>query len=245
MIKTRVTQPSKAMLKISNLLLIAVLGVLNLTKGQVIEWKNFTLEKIAVNAEVVTMHGEQVLKVQRDLNIAPFDLNNVEATVDGPTFLRIKEMELENGTLEVKMLSRVMENSPFPAARGFIGIAFRIEANNQKFESIYLRPANGRSSDEVRRNRAIQYFAFPDYKFTRLRRESPGLYETFADIGLDEWIDVRLEFKKDQVTLYLNQQKPYTFKVQPLLGESTSGSVGLWVDVGTVGYFKDLKISKN
>ena len=233
------------MLKISNLLLIAVLGVLNLTNGQVIAWKNFTLEKIAVNAEVVTMQGEQVLKVQRDLNIAPFDLNNVEATVDGPTFLRIKEMELENGTLEVKMLSRIMDNSPFPAARGFIGIAFRIDDKNENFESIYLRPANGRSDDDLRRNRAIQYFSFPDYKFARLRRESPGLYEGNADIGLDEWIDIRMEFQNSQAAIYINKQKLPTFSVKQLLGKTIRGSIGLWVDVGTVGYFKDLKISEN
>ncbi|MFM1835855.1 MAG: hypothetical protein RJA04_543, partial [Bacteroidota bacterium] len=28
-------------------------------------------------------------------------------------------------------------------------------------------------------------------------------------------------------------------------GKSTHGSIGLWVEVGTIGYFKDLKVTKN
>ena len=36
---------------------------------------------------------------------------------------------------------------------------------------------------------AVQYFAYPDWKFDRLREEFPdGRYEAGADIGPDEWI---------------------------------------------------------
>jgi hypothetical protein len=29
-----------------------------------------------------------------------------------------------------------------------------------------------------------------------------------------------------------------------MLGKSKNGSIGLWVEVGTIGYFKDLEIKK-
>ena len=233
------------MFKTSQLLTIAFLAVSNLANCQIITWQNYTFEQVAVNADIVSFNGEQIIKIQRDLNLAPFDLNNIDATVDGPTYLKLRDFSLDNATVEVKVLSRIMDNSPFPAARGFIGIAFRIDDKNENFESIYLRPANGRSDDDLRRNRAIQYFSFPDYKFARLRRESPGLYEGNADIGLDEWIDIRMEFQNSQAAIYINKQKLPTFSVKQLLGKTIRGSIGLWVDVGTVGYFKDLKISEN
>ena len=53
-----------------------------------------------------------------------------------------------------------------PDARGFIGIAFRLQGN--LYEYIYLRPANGRADDQIRRNHSTQYGAHPDYGFDRL-----------------------------------------------------------------------------
>jgi hypothetical protein len=108
-----------------------------------------------------------------------------------------------------------------------------------------LRPSNGRADDQLRRNHTIQYFAYPGYTFSRLRKESNGLYETYADIGLNEWIDVRIEFYMEKVALFINNQKSPNFIVNKMLGKSTQGSIGLWVEVGTIGYFKDLKVTKN
>jgi hypothetical protein len=38
-------------------------------------------------------------------------------------------------------------------ARGFVGLAFRIDAAG-RFENIYLRPTNSTAADQVRRNHA-------------------------------------------------------------------------------------------
>lgn len=135
-----------------------------------------------------------------------------------------------------------MNISPFPAARGFIGIAFRIDSNNH-FDCIYLRPANGRTEDPLRWKRAIQYFAYPGYSFSSLRKEANGVYETYADIGLNEWIDVKLQIIEIKATFYLNGNLAPAFSVKNLLGDSKHGSIGLWVDVGTIGYFKDPSIT--
>jgi len=213
--------------------------------AQQFTWGNQEFQAVNSVAKVVEMDGAMVLEVTRDLVKSPFDINNIENSVDGPTFVKLANTDIENATIEVKMLSKIQSNSPFPQARGFIGLAYRIDEANTMFENIYLRPSNGRADDQLRRNHTVQYFAYPGYTFSRLRKESNGLYETYADIGLNEWIDVRIEFYKEKVALFINNQKAPNFIVNKMLGKSTHGSVGLWVEVGTIGYFKDLKVTKN
>jgi len=162
-----------------------------------------------------------------------------------PTFVKIKNTRFKNGTIEVKVLSRLLKNAS-PGARGFIGIAFRINDKNSQFECIYIRPTNGRSDDQVRRNHSIQYYAYPDFKFDRLRKEAPETFETYADMGLNEWITMRIEVKGKEARLFLNNSKYPVFVVKDLkLGENAEGGIGLWVDGGTEGLFKDLKVTHN
>ena len=205
-------------------------------------WDKHEFEAVNTKAEIVNMDGVQVLKVQRDLIAFPFDEKNLDASTDGPTYVKLTNVAMENGTIEVKMLSRIMENSPFPAARGFIGVAYRVDPENKNFDAIYLRPSNGRADDQLRRNHTVQYFSYPENTFSRLRKEANGLYETYADIGLNEWIDVRIEFQDEKAVLYINNQKSPSFIVNKMLGTSKTGSIALWVEIGTVGYFKDLKV---
>ena len=61
---------------------------------------------------------------------------------------------------------------------------------------------------------------------------------------MDEWITMRTDFSGDIARMYINDQKAPTFIVNKLLGRSRSGAIGLWIDIGTEGYFKDLKITK-
>jgi hypothetical protein len=163
--------------------------------------------------------------------------------VDEPTFMKIKGTDFKDGEIEVKVLSRLLANAP-EFARGFIGIAFRINEDNTKFESIYIRPANGRVAQQVRRNHSTQYFSYPDYKFDRLRKESPEVYESYADMGLNEWIKLRITVRGTTAKLYLNGNTEPSLIVNDLKhGGSHSGSIGLWVETGTEGYFRDLRIT--
>ncbi len=181
------------------------------------------------------LEGRKVLKVLVDTTIKTFD---------EPTFAKIKDIDFENGVIEVKVLSRIVKNAP-DWARGFIGVAFRIDENNTKFESIYIRPTNGRAEDQIRRNHSIQYFAFPDYKFERLRKESPEKYESYADMGLNEWITIKIVVQGSNARLFIGKNKQPALIVNDLkLGQHNSGSIGLWVGNWTEGYFRDLKIIK-
>jgi hypothetical protein len=162
--------------------------------------------------------------------------------VDMPTFVRIPA-EFRNGTIEVDLLSRLNGKGP-PAARAFIGVSYRIAGPEAHFETIYLRPLNGRkkSPPSPRDKRAVQYFAYPDWKFDRLRQEYPdGHYESGADIAEDEWITLRLDIDETRVRVTVNGKDELA--LVDAKGTPTSGGVGLWVGIGTVGYFSNLRVT--
>lgn len=165
--------------------------------------------------------------------------------IDEATFARVVDADFKNGTIEVTVLSRLLADAP-DFARGFIGVAFRIDERNAQFECMYIRPTNGRADDQVRRNRATQYFSYPDFKFDRLRQEAPGQYESYADMGLNEWITIRIEVKGEKAQLYLNGSEQPVLLVNDLKhGAHASGAIGLWVDIGTAGYFTDLRVEND
>jgi len=194
------------------------------------------LEAVHVSMWFEKLAGKKVVKVVKDSAVKAFD---------EPTFVKIKEVEFKNGVIEVKVLSRLIKNAP-EFARGFIGVAFRVNDSNTKYESIYIRPVNARVDDQLRRNHSIQYYAYPNYKFDRLRKESPEQYEAYADMEMDTWINMRIEVQGQQAKLFLNKNKQPSLVVNDLKhGADLSGGIGLWVDVGTEGYFTDVKISAN
>jgi len=212
--------------------------------GQKLRLNDQEFELKNVSGSVTELNGERVLKIERDLKALPFDVKNLEATVDEPTYAKLANLDFENGIIEVKMLSQIQEPSPFKAAQGFIGVAFRIDKNDSAFESIYLRPKVGRSDNQMHRNHTVQYYSYPTYKFDTLRKEAPGMYETSAPVNINEWITMRIEVNGEKVYMYINDAKYSTFVVEKMKGKTTHGSIALWVDIGTIGYFKDLKIIK-
>jgi hypothetical protein len=129
--------------------------------AQSISFGQSNIEPVNVFMSVEKMMGKEVVKVIKDSSVKE---------ADEPTFVKIKGTNFRNGTIEVKVLSRLLKDAP-DFARGFIGIAFRINDSNSTYESIYIRPVNARVDDQVRRNHSIQYYSYPGYKFDRLRKE--------------------------------------------------------------------------
>lgn len=193
------------------------------------------VEAVQVSMSIEKLKNKPTVRVAKDSSVRKFD---------EPTFVKLKGLEFKDGTIEVNVLSKLLPNAS-STARGFIGIAFRINDDNSKFECIYIRPTNGRADDQIRRNHSTQYFSFPDYKFDRLRKEVPEKYESYADMGLNEWIRMKIVVNGTRAKLFLNDNKAPSLIVNDLKhGESLSGGIGLWVDGGTDGYFSDVKISK-
>lgn len=164
---------------------------------------------------------------------------------DEPTYVKIKNLAFRNGTIEIEVRSRLLPDAS-ESARGFIGLAFRIGPDNKHFESVYIRPTNGRAMDQVRRNHSIQYFSYPDYKFDRLRQESPEKYESYADMELDKWIRLKIVVHDTQAMVFVNDQNQPSLVVTDLkLGTGIAGGIGLWVENGTEGFFRNLRVSKS
>jgi len=199
-----------------------------------------------VIGSVIKFQGENVLKIERNLQSLPFDAHRLEATVDEKHYAKLVGMDdFENGTIEIKMYSQIQDPSPFPAAAGFIGLYYRIAPNDSAFESIYLRPKVGRASNQKFRNHAVQYFSYPNFKFETLRKNyPPGSYEGSAPVALKEWITMRIEVNGETAEMFINNMKYSSFIVDKMLGNVKKGGVGLYVDIATIGYFKDLKVIK-
>ncbi|MBP6358920.1 MAG: hypothetical protein KA311_06180 [Sediminibacterium sp.] len=190
-------------------------------------------EAVGVFDSLIKNRSETVLRVVKDPRVI---------AVDEPTFVKIQNVNFKNGLIEVKVLSKLLPNAA-DSARGFIGLAFRINTDNTQFESIYIRPTNGRANVQLRRNRAVQYFSYPDFKYNVLRTIAPGMYESYADMGLNEWIQLKIEVENSQAKLYINNSKQPVLIVNDLKhGANAAGAIGLFVDIGTEGYFKDLVV---
>jgi hypothetical protein len=202
--------------------------------SQTIRLDTSNFEAVNVSMSIEKMMGSKVIKAIKDSGVKEFD---------EPTFVKTKGIDFKNGMIEVKVLSRLLKDAP-GFARGFIGVAFRINDSNTKYESIYLRPINARVDDQVRRNHSIQYYSYPGYKFDRLRKESPEKYESYTDMEMNKWITIRIEIKDAKAKLFVNNNQQPSLIVNDLKhGMNASGAVALWVETGTEGYFKDLKIT--
>ena len=160
---------------------------------------------------------------------------------NGQSWAVLKGVQFHNGTIEVTLAGKPAATAG-AAARGFIGIAFRMKDN--RYEHIFLRPTNGRADDQVRRNHSTQYGSQPDYDYDRLRRESPEKYESYVDLEAGVWTKFKIVIDGTKARLYVHgSQQPCLIVNDMKLGDS-EGGVALWVGPGTEGYFTDLKITR-
>lgn len=187
------------MKKVELILLLVLAGFYASGQKQKLNLKKQTFELHNVTGSIVVFEGKEVLKIERDLSALPFDVNNIEATVDEPHYARLVGLEdFENGTIEVKMYSQIQDPPPYPGVAGFIGVYFRIKEDDSAFESIYVRPKVGRANNQMLRNHAVQYISYPHAKFDMLRKSySPGSYEGSAPVALKEWIKMRIEVQAE------------------------------------------------
>ncbi|MDX5628585.1 MULTISPECIES: hypothetical protein [Pectobacteriaceae] len=157
-------------------------------------------------------------------------------------FMAWLPLDFGDGVVEVDVASQLVEKAP-AYARGFIGLTFRIDSDG-RFESIYLRPTNSIAEDQVRRNHSVQYVAYPDYKFDRLRQESPEKYESYAELGMERWIHMKIVVTGQKAVLYLDRKTTPSLIVNDLkLGANQRGGVGVWLESGTVAFFRNLTVT--
>jgi len=157
------------------------------------------------------------------------------------SYALVKDASFRDGVIEVDLAGQPAAGA-IAAARGFIGIAFRIQAD-ERYEYIYLRPTNGRADDQVRRNHSTQYSSHPDFDYARSRQEAPEKYESYVDLQPGVWTKYKIEVEGRKARLYVHGAEQPCLIVNDLKLDPRDGGVALWVGPGTEGYFSNLKIT--
>ncbi len=198
-------------------------------------------------AEAVTFQGKRGVRVA----VAPEVMRRPEyisGQIEPESFVRIEGLELSNGVIEVEVAGSPAEGA-FAGARGFVGIAFRVQADStpngrQTYDAFYLRPTNGRAEDQERRNHSVQYISHPDWTWLRLRRETPSRYEAYVDLLPDTWTKIKIEIRGVQARLYVHDQpQPVLIVNDVKSGPSAKGAVALWIGLGAIGHFRNLVVT--
>ncbi len=194
----------------------------------------------AVTARPAQVDGRACLRVELTDEITRSGVPGVDY-IDRPTFVLLP-VEFRTGTLDVSVWSRLNDKTDFPS-RAFAGLAFHVADDLGTFASAYLRPLNGTGlrPPAPRQLRAVQYFAFPEWPFDRLRETFPdGRYEAAADIEPSRWIALHVEVAEDRVRVVVDGRE--VLVVTDPLAPARRGRVGLFVDIGTEAYFADLVV---
>jgi hypothetical protein len=155
----------------------------------------------------------------------------------------VKSTSMQDGTIEVSLKGDTVPDAP-QDSRGFVGIAFRVAGDPAHYECFYLRPKNGRSEDQLRRNHSAQYISVPGFPWHKLREESPGKYESYVDLVPGAWTKVKIQIERRSALLYVNGSDQPTLIVDDLKQPIEKGSVALWVGSGTVAYFTGLSLGR-
>jgi hypothetical protein len=189
------------------------------------------LELVDAKAEVVNYRGRTALHLV-PLPNPPKDYSML-AIVSGTDF--------KDGTIEIEVAGSPRKDAD-PSDRGFIGLAFRSQERGVRAEYFYLRPTNGRSDDQLRRNHSVQYVSTPDFPWERLRKESPGVYESYADLDTGAWTKMKIVVSGTKAQLFVNGADQPCLIVNDLKLGGTHGQIALWAFGSTDGYFSNLSV---
>jgi hypothetical protein len=191
------------------------------------EWMFRSLDGVKVvngRAEIATYRGRHA--VHLIASPAP----------DGEAIAILAGSDSMNGTIEADVAGAPRADAD-ESARGFVGIAFRVQSDERRFENLYLRPTNGRAEDQERRNHSAQYTSEPEFPWERLRKESPARYESYVDLEPGAWTSMKIVMSGRRVALYVNGASQPCLIVNDLKLGETHGSVALWAHSTTDAYF--------
>jgi hypothetical protein len=151
--------------------------------------------------------------------------------------------EFQNGTIEVQVAGEPAPGSS-GGARGFVGVAFRVQPDMETYDCFYLRPTNGRANDQERRNHSAQYISHPDFPWYRLRQETPSKYETYVDLQPATWTQVKIVVEGETAKLFVHGNDQPSLVINDVKsGANGKGAVALWFEGSTVAHYSDIKIT--
>src|SRR5262249_52956180 len=130
-----------------------------------------------------------------------------------------------------------------PDMRGFISIAFRTQDHGARFECFYVRFTNGRADDQLRRNHSTQYISHPEFPWERLRKENPGVYESYTDLEPDAWTKIKIVAAGTKTLLFINNGSQPALIVNDLKQGDPHGAIALWIGDDTDAFFSNLPVN--
>jgi hypothetical protein len=77
----------------------------------------------------------------------------------------------------------------------------------------------------------------------KLRRESPGKYESYVDLVPGQWTKLKIETRGKSAKLYVNRGEQPTLIVNDLKQPLSNGGIAVWVGQGTIAHFADVKVT--
>ena len=189
-----------------------------------------------VVATAATLHGKKGIRIEPDsVSKAASSEPDMLASIDG--------LHFANGIIEAEVAGMPASDAG-QAARGFVGIAFRVSDDGKTYDAFYLRPTNGRADDQERRNHAAQYVSHPAWPWNRLRQETPSRYEAYVDLLPNQWTKIKIEVQGTQARLYVHDQPQPTLVVNDVkTGANGAGGVALWIGSGTIGHFRNVRVA--
>lgn len=190
------------------------------------------LEVINGKAETVVYQGRQAI------HLTPLSEHQ---SGDGSELAILKNSDFKDGVIEVDVAGAPRPGSD-PGSRGFIGVSFRVQPHGSAQELIYLRPTNGRAPNQLNRNHSTQYVSEPDYGWERLRKETPGVYESYVDLEPGVWTKMKIEVSGATARLYVNGATQPTLIVNDLKRGDSRGQIALWAHESTEAYFANLAV---
>jgi hypothetical protein len=190
-------------------------------------------EVVNGHTELVTYRGVRAVKLVPAPETEGKDVDML-ALLDGADF--------KDGTIQLDVAGAPRPGMPADS-RGFIGVSFRTGAHAAWSEVFYLRPTNGRVDDQLRRNHAVQYASDPEFPWYRLRKESPGVYESYADMEAGAWTTMKIEVAGTKARLYVNGASQPCLVINDLKHGDLAGRIALWAHVQTDAYFGPISIT--
>jgi thiol-disulfide isomerase/thioredoxin len=144
-------------------------------------------------------------------------------------------VEFAEGTVEIDLKGKGKDEA------SFLGIAFGV-VDDKTFEAVYFRPFNFMREGDSYREHAVQYVAWPEHAWEKLRKAKPGVYESAVKPVPDPagWFHAHIEVTKKKVSVWVDDAKDPCLVVERLASRD-KGKVGLWVD-SKDGAFRSLEI---
>jgi hypothetical protein len=147
----------------------------------------------------------------------------------------VEGVEFGQGTIDIDLKGKGKSQA------SFVGVAFGA-ADEKTFEAVYFRPFNFMRPGKGFRAHAVQYVSWPAHTWEKLRKETPGVYESTIKPVPDPagWFHARINVTRNKVSVFVNDA-PEPCLVVDRLSDREGGRVGLWVD-SRDGAFANLKI---